>query len=963
MSVVRGLGLSVFWGALFSTSLASAQIEQQPEWREMEEQERQRAEEEAKGPPKLTKPPKLVHQVPVIYPESARVEKRQGTAVLRITIDEEGYVQRLDVLQSAGADLDYAAMGAVANFVFEPAEVDGIPAPIQVDYKQAFVLKEEVREVLIRPPPVPDVTGAPPAPAPTVTQLPTEEEEPKLLNFLGVVRESGTKAPLADAEVYVQVGSPEEDTGEYTTTTGKDGRFELYGVPAGKHLVRLSATGYEQMTTVEEFSEDEAVQAIYYLPRRSYNKFETVIQSKREKKEVSRIALRREELSQVPGTFGDPIRVIENLPGMARAPLLGGALLVRGANPEDTGVYMDGVPIPLLYHFLALTSVVNAEFLETIDFYPGGFGARFGRATAGIVDVRTRDLRLRRCRGSAKIDLIDTGFFFGCPVTLWGEEVDSDAPSWRRITFAAAARRSYLDSLLPLFMQLFLPPGTGTLFASPVYWDYQAKLEYRPLAGHTFTLFAFGSDDALKVIAGGNVDADAFELRTQQTFHRVLAAWEWRMFPRLTNRFAPWVGLEINKVGLGSGDALGVNFDLAISTMGLRDDLRYQVMEGLSLNTGLDLQSGVFQFNAELPAQAEIGAFPRVLPRFSENQSLEEEGVGTALGAYVEAEIGPFAGVKVTPGFRFDAYELQRAMNYSAGPRLAVRWEVFPGTTLKGAYGVYEKMSDPQTRLGTLGNPKVWPERSRHHILGIEQKLTSKINVDFQVFYNLKNNLVVSSQRILGVEGGNVQAEYYSNEGVGNAWGAEILLRHELSKQFFGWVAYTLMRSEERERLGEQWMLSQFDQTHILTIVGQYKLPWHLPFREWSRTGRLPRGLWWNTGWAILSGDWSVGGRFRAVSGNPTTPYTSAAHDLDSSEFVAKTGSRRSARLPAFHQLDIRVDYKMAFDNFIVACYLDLLNVYNQKNAETMVWDFRYRESQPLALLPLLPVVGVNAEF
>src|SRR5687767_7992583 len=103
-------------------STAWAQIEAQPGLRDIEQEEKARRDE--KGPPRLTKPPRLIHQIPPVYPDAARAERRQGAVLLRITIDEEGYVARIDVLQSAGVDLDDAAMGAVANFVFEPAEVD-----------------------------------------------------------------------------------------------------------------------------------------------------------------------------------------------------------------------------------------------------------------------------------------------------------------------------------------------------------------------------------------------------------------------------------------------------------------------------------------------------------------------------------------------------------------------------------------------------------------------------------------------------------------------------------------------------------------------------------------------------------------------------------------------------------------------------------------------------------------------
>ena len=52
-----------------------------------------------------------------------------------------------------------------------------------------------------------------------------------------------------------------------------------------------------------------------------------------------------EEIRRVPGTFGDPVRVIQNLPGAARSPFGTGALVIRGANPEDSAVYVDGIRI------------------------------------------------------------------------------------------------------------------------------------------------------------------------------------------------------------------------------------------------------------------------------------------------------------------------------------------------------------------------------------------------------------------------------------------------------------------------------------------------------------------------------------------------------------------------------------------------------------------------------------------
>src|SRR6185295_17855927 len=103
--------------------------------------------------------------------------------------------------------------------------------------------------------------------------------------------------------------------------------------------------------------------------------------------------------------------------------------------------------------------------------------------------------------------------------------------------------------------------------------------------------------------------------------------------------------------------------------------------------------------------------------------------------------------------------------------RVTARYEIFPGTTIKAAYGVYEKLGDPQTSSRSAGNPRLVPERSRHHVIGIEHKLTPFLNVDFQLFYNQKSELVVQSDRVLAVNAGVVDLEKYSNDGRGNAYG------------------------------------------------------------------------------------------------------------------------------------------------------------------------------------------------
>src|SRR5207244_4842642 len=107
-------------------------------------------------------------------------------------------------------------------------------------------------------------------------------------------------------------------------------------------------------------------------------------------------------------------------------------------NPDDSGVFIDGHRVPLLYHFLGGPSVLNPQFLDSIDLYPGGFPARFGRAIGGIVEVNTRTTNTDGIHGAADIDLIDSSVYVR-------------APAGDNARFALAGRRSYVDTVLPFF--------------------------------------------------------------------------------------------------------------------------------------------------------------------------------------------------------------------------------------------------------------------------------------------------------------------------------------------------------------------------------------------------------------------------------------------------------------------------------------------------------------------------------
>lgn len=844
--------------------------------------------------PVLTKAPTLVTFVEAQYPAEAQQKGLAASVKLMITIGADGLVAEAVVTGPAGDGFDEAAAAAVKQFVFTPAEVDFAPAPVQVEYVYHFVLE------------VPVDAGA--------AELPDAGATAKLV---GTLFARGSRGFVPSAIVRCD-NAPEKES-----YSDENGHFELE-VPAGVCEFRAAAADFEVFKTKEPLEPNELKEVKYYvLPRPSG--FQTVVRDTKERKEVVRRTLSRTEIQKIPGTFGDPIRVIQNFPGVARAPFGLGQLIVRGANPNQTLTYFDGVEIPLLFHLAGGPSIVNGEFLDRVDFFPGGFGSRYGRAVGGVVDVASRRGAADTWHGVAKVDLLDTSLFVEVPIT-------------KDVSVAAAARRSYIDALLPLVLPQ--DPAGGSLLVLPAYWDYQVRVDIGGKKGEkladgqsSYSLFAFGSDDTLKIIATGggrNVDVN---LETQTTFHRIIGNWNYRA-GNTTFKLTPYLGLDLAKVDFGIAK---LNADRFIA--GMRADMGVEVNDFFSLRTGVDVFSMTLVGNAEIPVISGVNfvGFPGAEPKVGTQQI--NTVIPTFDGAlYAEADftVGNFTA---TPGVRVSHAVIKDQVRQAIDPRLWARWQILESTSLKGSIGLYtQPPAGTDMEPPPFGTPGLKHERAFQSSLGVAHKFTDFINVDLTGFYNRRYDNVVSPGTTTVNDNGTVTTTRAANLGLGRAYGLEVMLRHEVSKNFFGWIAYTFNRSEER-RAGStrDYVQSTFDQTHILTMVGSYKLPF----------------------------GFELGARFRFVTGRPKTPLVHRfdIYQADSNGYSAQFGTVNSSRIKDFHQLDVRLDKSFLFEKWTLNIYLDVQNVYNQANVEASFTDYRQRQEYDVPGIPILPVLGIKASL
>ncbi len=839
--------------------------------------------------PTLTKPPELLEGAEPVYPAEAAAKGLTAAVVVRISVDATGQVSKVDVVTQVGNGFDEAAAEAAMKYRFSPAEFDGKPGPIVIETTIHFQMVEQEIDV-----PVEDDRPKPPAGTAIIS---------------GVVKERGTRRKLAG--VVVSLAELQRDV-----FTDAAGAFSFDAVPAGTYKVLAVLPGYDRFSETLTVGDGEAVDTTLYLRAKGGTPYETVVEGEREKLEVTRRSLSRRELTTVPGTFGDPIRVLLSLPGMARAPFIAGLLLIRGSNPDDSGVYVDGVRVPLLYHFLGGPSILNPQFLDDIDLYPGGYPARFGNSIGGVIDVNTRPTASDGIHGAADIDFLDTSVYLR-------------APLGKRVTLAVAGRRSYVDALLPFVLP---EPDPGeTLVVVPVYWDYQARLDVALPRGDKLNLLAFGSDDRLDVLATEADDEQTFDLGTHIGFHRLRAAFTTRLAPGWSFTLTPMAGRDV--VSFAAGERSST--EITDSFVGVREQLIGKIGKRLRIDTGIDLTYRLTSYELNIPVADDVIGFTgnpggiEVPPsRFTRTAD------GYTLGLYAEAawDLGP---VRLIPGLRTDLQILSGEERVSLDPRFVARWQVRPKTVLKGHVGLFHQPPQPEGLDSRYGNPKLGLERAIHTGIGVEQKFLRHIETSVEAYYIDRSNLAVFSQEIQVRDDGTLDPLYWESEATGRTWGLELLVKHDVTRNFYGWLSYTLSRSTQKRHPDDPERPTLFDQTHNLIAAASYR----------------------------TDGGWELGARLQLTTGRPYTPFLGATFDADAGAYAPLTGESRSARLPIFNQLDVRLDKTWVFKTWLIGAYIDVINVLDWDNSEATQWDYRYRDSAPVRGMPFLPTLGVKGEW
>lgn len=690
--------------------------------------------------------------------------------------------------------------------------------------------------------------------------------------------------------------------------TDAEGHFNIGEVPPGIYRLQASAVGYKTILTPEYIVSTKDL-TIQIETEENLTELEgvTVTASPFRRDPESPVGLRvigLQEIEKSPGANRDISRIVQSYPGVAFSPAgYRNDLIVRGGSPSENRFYLDGVEIPNINHFSTQgasggpVGIINADLIREVNFYTGAFPTDRGNAMSSVLDFKLRDGDMER--NSLK-------------ATLGASEVSlaSNGHIGKKTSYLVSVRQSYLQFLFDMLGLPFLPTFT----------DAQFKLKTRFNANNELTILGLGGIDNMKL--NTKLDGEKAEYILsylpkiqQETF-------------TLGAVYRHYAGIHVQSVVvshsyLNNRNTKYLNNDES-STDNLSLKLRSVEQETkFRIENTSTFGNWKINFGANLDySQYTNTTFQRVY--IDEGRTFDYH---TYLGMWRWGIFGTINYATTDERFTASLGVRTDANNFSSGmkgmgdqlsPRLSLSYRLTDGLYLSGNVGLYYQLP-PYTGLGFKDNNGAWVNKYLRYMsvsqesLGLSWHPGNTFELSAEGFYKQYDKIPFSIADGIplackGNDYGVIGNEALSSTAQGRAYGIEILMKWLIAKKLNLASSFTLFKSEYRNNKQSEYIASAWDNRYIFNMSGTYNFPHN----------------------------WSLGMKISCIGGAPYTPY-----DVEKSSLVTAWNAQgrpyydytkyNTGRLPAFGQLDVRVDKTFYLKRCMLGFYIDLQNVTNSK--------------------------------
>ena len=729
-----------------------------------------------------------------------------------------------------------------------------------------------------------------------------------LFSLQGKLVEKGSKTPIPFATIIVK------DEFNTTLETDANGSFKMNSSSAIMQA-DVSATGYRPATFKFTCTANAPCRhTIFLQPLEFSNTFQTMVRSKKKKVDQNQKTLTDEDFLSVPGAGRDPIKAVSNLAGINRAPAFASNVIIQGAGLFDTQYFIDGHEVPIVFHFGGLSTVVFPEATESVDYFSAGYSPKFSRALGGVIGLNLRSPRNDRFRALGFMDVYNVG---GLIEGGMGHH-----------SYLFSLRQSYIGAVL----KAVLKSETLSFNVAPRYSDLTGVYEYSPSSKKQFRITSIASIDALSLITKDPFANDPFlrgNFKNKTQFLRLIPQYNQTIDNHTNVSTSLGVGVDQFKFNLDNG-----LLDIRSATITPRLEWNQTYADQSNLILGMDHRIHRTRAIVSLPNDYAPGGLfnPLSSSTVVKTDVTTTEFDGGLYARYTEMFWNQRVGL--TPGLRMDYFQSTNDVFFD--PRYAAWILLSHQLKLKTQGGLYHQPPQPRETTKVGGNPDLATPRAWHMTAGFEKQFTlpndQGLVLEAGYFSRWFDDIVTRSNQLID-KGFGLVPEFYNSSTTGRSQGGELTLKFQTSRMQTQ-LAYTLLKSQLNE-VGYGKYRSPYDQTHNVNFIAGVD----------------------------LKKRWRLGARIRYVSGNPYTPVTSSSFDADQGVYVPQRGRYYSARASDFFQIDIRIDKEWLLKTWKLALYLDMQNISNRANQESVEFSYDFQRLIPSNGLPFIPSFGLRGEY
>ena len=729
------------------------------------------------------------------------------------------------------------------------------------------------------------------------------------------------------------------------STANQDGSFTILNIPVGSILV-INKMGYESKEIKVTSDTKRLIINLYKREKDSLIEDVVVVGSVNsnmmQQSGISQFSLSPDLTRSLPNLGEQDIfRSMQLLPGVSGSNESSSGLVVRGGTIDQNLVLFDDFTVYHVDHVFGFFSAFNNNAIKDVQFYKGGFGAKYGGRMSSVVDITGKDGNTEQFGIGASVSLLSTNAVV--------EQPFADGAG----SFILTGRKSYQSDLYNDILESVTgenqnaQAGTSTpgqfalgrfsIEPESYFYDMNAKLTYRLPNDDKFSISFYNGADELD--NSRDVDGNADISRLCELFDGNgpfggTFCEEEISFAVGTIDLSEWGNTGISaKYSHQWNDRLDTNFvisaseyfsyrDRLINTQVIYEDSDDEPTTGES-SSNEDNQLDDFTVKIENDYylnQWNTLSFGLQYTQqnidFSLIQNgdlvLETKNEGATSTVYIEDEI-VINALTVIPGLRVSKYSINDEV-YTE-PRLSISYELNDTTQLRAAFGDYhqfalsvarQSIEEGPRNFWTLADGETVPvSKSSHFILGTTHYV-GNYNFNIELFHKEYEGLSEFTQQTRPIRnedgtGLTLILEQEFHTGSGTASGVELFLQKNIG-DLTGWVGYTFSEViYDFPTVSDTTYFADQDATNEFKTVLMYR-------------------------W----GDWDLASTFIYATGRPYTEVLGVVEDTFPPTY--EVGTKNDLRYDDYHRLDLSFTYNFSRRGLDGQAGLSIFNLYDRKN-------------------------------